>query len=279
MSHGKKTKYAPKALKIAKTVKSKQPHALAEWESTVGITVSADAWTPGFDYYWLNIPDTAGDPSTVFPLATQYATLSYTVSGNVVTITVDGRYDFFADQTIIVSGMTDGALNGTFEISGSSAADQISYALVHGDIPATADTGGSVAFSSDRGNVYGDFVGAATGAPFNVEAQVRYGKYKGGTYSLRVEGCGVREVCTSTSIGLVVELDPYAFSDISWWTCAVCGLPERKASLIRHPSTGKLVHAHDYDEPGVVELQTEGSYREQAAQHTADLYKTLGEWP
>lgn len=294
MSHGKRTQYAPKALKVGKPILSKQPHVV---NTFTGLTtgdlmnlVTADPRAQGANFFWMYYPESWGDPSAVFPLDRYVATTTRFCKSNVATLTLASDPGLFVGQTITLTGMGDATYNGTHVLTAVSGTS-IDFALIHANEPVTADTGGKVYYSAARGILEAtgtEVPSVGSNVPVYLEAQVRYGAHDtiNQWYTLRVEGNGPEIPGSITYFNpaaypftITVENDPYAFSDISWWTCAICGLPERKAKLIRHPRTGQLVHAHDYDEYGVVDLQAENDYRGQAIQHAADLYQTLGEWP
>ena len=73
--------------------------------------------------------------------------------------------------------------------------------------------------------------------------------------------------------------DGFSFVDVSWWTCATCGLPWRKFQLKRHQITGKFVCPNDYDELTKDQLEAQNQYRADALRHAGDLYTALGEFP
>ncbi len=83
-------------------------------------------------------------PSALPPPVTATITSSGAVrASNVVTITTTAAHDFFAGQTVIISGVTDASFNGTFVISSAPSTTTFTYSQT----AANATSGGGTASS------------------------------------------------------------------------------------------------------------------------------------
>lgn len=90
----------------------------------------------------VTVPLAFGGGAVTTAIAGAVATVSNkAVATNVVTLTTSAAHGFLVGQTVVVTGMTDATLNGTFVITLVGSTTTFSYALTHADVASAAATG------------------------------------------------------------------------------------------------------------------------------------------
>lgn len=91
---------------------------------------------------WVTLPLAFGGGTLSTPVAGSTATISNkAVTSNVVTLTTSAAHGFSVGQYVVITGMADATLNGSFVITAVGSSTTFSYALTHGDVASTSATG------------------------------------------------------------------------------------------------------------------------------------------
>jgi hypothetical protein len=94
------------------------------------------------------------------------------LTSNVATITTSAAHNFAAGDTVVVAGLTNSDLNGTFTIVAAPTTTTFTYAKTASDIASTADSGTADVAANSREIT--DFTSQGSTTDYNVPGNVNY---------------------------------------------------------------------------------------------------------
>lgn len=94
------------------------------------------------------------------------------LSSNVATITTSAAHTFEAGDSVVVAGLTNSTLNGTYTITGTPTTTTFTYAKTASDITSTADSGTADVAANSRAVT--DFLSQGSTTEYNVPGNTEY---------------------------------------------------------------------------------------------------------